>query len=183
MQIMKKININDYDFEEQLRKAIEFTHLAESNVTGVVKKIITDVKEDGDSGVEKYSKKFDGEKFNGLEKTILSEELKKKVLDKITEDQKSAMLEAHKRISFYHTHQKLNPYSYSDETGSNFSMRVLPMEKVGIYVPGGKASYPSSVIMNAVPAVVAGVKEVVMCVPTASGVIPDLVFALSLIHI
>ena len=177
MEIMKKININDYDFEEQLRKAIEFTHLAESNVTGVVKKIITDVKEDGDSAVEKYSKKFDGEKFNGLEKTILSEELKKKALGKINEDQKSAMLEAHKRISFYHTHQKLNPYSYSDETGSNFSMRVLPMEKVGIYVPGGKASYPSSVIMNAVPAVVAGVKEVIMCVPTASGVIPDLVFA------
>ena len=108
MEIMKKININDYDFEEQLRKAIAFTHLAESNVTGVVKKIITDVKEEGDYAVEKYSEKFDGEKFNGLEKTILSEELKKKALDKITEDQKSAMLEAHKRISFYHTHQKLN---------------------------------------------------------------------------
>ena len=131
-----------------------------------VKQIIEDVKLNGDFAVAEYSRKFDGNSFSGVKEILLDSDMKKRILSAGSKDQIIAMEKAYDRIWQYHAHQKMDPYSYTDSNGSHFSMRVLPLEKVGIYVPGGKAAYPSSVMMNAVPASVAGVNEIVMVVPS-----------------
>ena len=96
---------------------------------------------------------------------LLDDDMKQRILSAGSKDQILAMENAHDRIRQYHTHQKMDPYSYTDSNGSHFSMRVLPLEKVE-FMCLEKAAYPSSVMMNAVPASVAGVNEIVMVVPS-----------------
>ena len=86
-----------------------------------------------------YSRKFDGNSFSGVKQILLDSDMKKRILSAGSKDQIIAMEKAYERIRRYHTHQKIDPYSYTDSIGTHFSMRVLPLEKVGIYVPGGKA--------------------------------------------
>ncbi len=175
--MIKTLNSKQDSFKDDFLSLISVSEPDQAKISQTVKQIIEDVKLNGDFAVAEYSKKFDGKAFSGVKQIVLDDDMKQKIFSAGSKDQILAMENAHDRIRQYHTHQKMDPYSYTDSNGSHFSMRVLPLERVGIYVPGGKAAYPSSVMMNAVPASVAGVKEIVMVVPSTSGEINELVLA------
>ena len=175
--MIKRLNTGQNDFKDAFAHLISVSGTDKARVSEVVKEIIEDVKSSGDAAVEKYSRKFDGSSFAGVKQIVLDDNIKRRVLSIGQKDQIRAMTKAYERIRLYHSHQKIEPYSYTDSKGSHFAMRVLPLERVGIYVPGGKAAYPSSVMMNAIPASVAGVDEIIMVVPSISGQINDLVLA------
>ena len=107
----------------------------------------------------------------------LAPEQLKKAFDNLPVEQREALASAAERIKRYHERQKPNSWQYEEADGTVLGQKVTPLDRAGIYVPGGKASYPSSVLMNAIPAHVAGVREIVMVVPTPDGVLNELVLA------
>jgi histidinol dehydrogenase len=137
-------------------------------VEKTVRKIIGDVRKSGDAALISYTEKFDGVKL-APKKIRVSEKEIEKAFEDVPEEDIDALRLAARRIADFHERQKTQSWFVQEVSGAMLGQRVLPLECVGIYVPGGKASYPSSVLMNAVPAKVAGVPKVVMCVPAPGG--------------
>jgi histidinol dehydrogenase len=137
-------------------------------VEKTVRKIIGDVRKSGDGALISYTEKFDGVKL-APKKIRVSEKEIEKAFEDVPEEDIDALRLAARRIADFHERQKAQSWFVQEVSGAMLGQRVLPLECVGIYVPGGKASYPSSVLMNAVPAKVAGVPKVVMCVPAPGG--------------
>lgn len=150
-----------------------------ANIIGDTAKILEDIKLNGDLACKKYTKMFDRVELDDFK---VSEEEIEKAIQLCDEDFKQAMIEAKMNIEYFHNAQKQNGYLLQKELGIYLGVRVLPIESVGIYVPGGRAQYPSSVLMNAIPASIAGVKKIVMVTPpNASGTInPNIAFAAKL---
>ena len=144
--------------------------------SNTVKEIVKDIELNGDAALEKYTKKFDNPSFDIKNIEIKKEELKK-AFDSLDEKTKNVLIRAKERIYSYHLHQKRDTWMYTDEIGAELGMKVTPIEKVGVYVPGGKAAYPSSVLMNILPAKVAGCKTINMVTPAPKGIINNLVLA------
>ena len=144
--------------------------------SNTVKEIVKDIELNGDVALEKYTKKFDNPSFDIKNIEIKKEELKK-AFDSLDEKTKNVLIRAKERIYSYHLHQKRDTWMYTDEIGAELGMKVTPIEKVGVYVPGGKAAYPSSVLMNILPAKVAGCKTINMVTPAPKGIINNLVLA------
>ena len=144
--------------------------------SNVVKKIVKDIELNGDEALEKYTKKFDNPNFDIKNIEIKKEDLKK-AFDNLDNKTKNVLIRAKERIYSYHLHQKKESWMYEDEIGAKLGMKVTPIEKVGVYVPGGKAAYPSSVLMNILPAKVAGCKTINMVTPAPKGIINNLVLA------
>ncbi len=165
------------DFDQSLAQLLKFSSGSEQQVEKIVSDIIDKVKAEGDSAVVDYTQQFDRLKNIAIEDLCVSQEQLQKSLNSISADQRAALEHAAKRIRDYHQHQLATSWDYTDSDGTVLGQQVTPLDRVGLYVPGGKASYPSSVLMNAIPAKVAGVAEVIMTVPTPDGVVNDMVFA------
>jgi histidinol dehydrogenase len=170
---------SDKNFYQQLDALLELESDKNNSslVDGQVAEILTRVKSKGDLAVIDYTQKFDGITCSSLSELELDQDRLLKAWNNISAEQKDALVFAKKRIEKYHQHQKIESWSFQDSQGHCLGQQVNPLQRVGMYVPGGKASYPSSVLMNAIPAKVAGVSELVMVVPAPNGEISELVLA------
>jgi histidinol dehydrogenase len=146
------------------------------DVQSLVAGILADVKSRGNAALCEYTERFDGWACSG-ESIEITPERMQQAWDNVSDMDRESLQLATDRIRAYHEHQTQADWEYTDDIGMTLGQRITPLDRVGLYVPGGKAAYPSSVLMNAVPANVAGVQEIVMVVPTPGGVINELVLA------
>ena len=165
------------DFESELMGLLEREMLIADDVTGTVSDIIARVRKDGDQAVLSLTNQFDGFGAEAMSDLVIDVDQLQTALDSISDEQRQALTHAAERIRNYHEKQKQTSWQYQEADGSVYGQKVSPLERVGVYVPGGKANYPSSVLMLAIPAQVAGVKEIVATVPTPYGDDGKLVFA------
>lgn len=174
---IKKLDTLNVNFETELKAHIGFDADSSDNIIKTVNDIVERVKKEGDSALIDFTNRFDQMNISSASDFEISSKELSQALDNLPGSQKKSLEIAAQRIVNYHNKQKIDSWSYDDETGSSFGQKVTPMDKVGLYVPGGKAAYPSSVLMNAIPAKVAGVKELIMVVPTPGGERNPLVLA------
>ena len=175
--MISKLSSEDQNFSNQLYALTSWNQSSNEEINCTVQKIIDDVIKNGDQSVLDYTRKFDSVDKGSISELTVSKERLKKSFDNLDEDQKKALSIAADRISSYHQKQIQESWSYTEEDGTVLGQKITPLDSAGLYVPGGKAAYPSSVLMNAIPAKVAGVKELVMVVPTPKGLINELVLA------
>ena len=157
--------IKIYNYSEINEEEIFARSTAQRDVCGIVSDIISDVIKNGDEALKKYSEKFDGCRLETLK---VGDEEMKEALDEVEDGFIDILKEAAANIEKYHRKQRRESFALTDKEGVILGQRVLPLEKVGIYVPGGTAAYPSTVLMNAVPAKIAGVKRIIMTTPPSS---------------
>lgn len=138
------------------------------NYTNIVKDILNNVRQNKDQAVEEYTRKFDDPNFKLSDIEIPKSKLKE-AFESLDDSMKAILYRAKDRIYDYHIHQKRQTWTYQGEYGETLGQKITPIEKVGVYVPGGKAAYPSSVLMNIMPAKVAGVKNITMVTPAPKG--------------
>jgi histidinol dehydrogenase len=165
-----RLNSHDANFAEQLRARLNARDGEVGTVGPVVADIIAKVRREGDMAVQAYTKQFDRLDLTAAQLRIGADAIAQAERD-CPAEVRAALTLAAERIRAYHTIQRPHGHRYTDATGVTLGWQYSPLESVGLYVPGGKASYPSSVLMNAVPAKVAGVERIVMVVPTPDGVI------------
>jgi histidinol dehydrogenase len=165
------------DFWPQLEKLLAWEGVSDDKVTSIVKEILDAVKQQGDSAVLEYSRRFDRVKAEKMADLEISLDRAQAALDSIPKPQREALEAAAERVRQYHQHQKQDSWSYTEADGTVLGQQVTALDRAGLYVPGGKAAYPSSVLMNAIPAKVAGVAELIMVVPTPDGEVNELVLA------
>jgi len=165
------------DFWQQLDQALAWESVSDEQVFNTVKDIIADVRKRGDEAVVEYTNKFDRLSTKDISELEISPARLQESLNRISAEQREALERAAARVRAYAERQKMESWSYTEDDGTFLGQQVTPMDRAGLYVPGGKAAYPSSVIMNAIPAKVAGVPELIMVVPTPDGEVNDLVFA------
>ena len=139
-----------------------------SNVSFTVKKIIGDIKKNKDKALLKYVRKFENKKAN-LKNIIIPKKTLKEAYNSLSNESKKSLKLAYKRIFYYHSKQKKTSYSFKDQLDSKFYIEWKPIENVGLYIPGGLASYPSTVLMTAIPAKIAEVPNIMICVPSQNG--------------
>ena len=151
--------------------------VSDKAVNDRVEEIIAAVRSSGDAALVEYTERFDGLSAGNMADLTLDRARLELALERITPAQRSALEVAAERVRSYHEHQRQDSWRYTEADGTVLGQKITPLDRVGLYVPGGKASYPSSVLMNAIPAKVAGVPEVVMVVPTPRGEINELVLA------
>jgi histidinol dehydrogenase len=174
---IRKLSSRFAGFDAELTGLLAFEETADEKLEAAVSAILSDVRRRGDEAVLEYTRKFDRLSLDAAAGMELSRDELHAALDGLPEEQRSALEQAAKRITDYHLKQVQASWSYTDADGTLLGQQVTPLDRVGLYVPGGKASYPSSVLMNALPAKVAGVAELVMVVPTPDGVKNQLVLA------
>ncbi|MEK9932385.1 MAG: histidinol dehydrogenase [Methylophilaceae bacterium] len=174
---IKKLDTLNVNFETELKAHVGFDADSSENIIKTVSDIVERVKKEGDTALIDFTNRFDQMNISSASELEISSKELSSALDNLPGSQKKSLEIAAQRIVNYHNKQKIDSWSYDDETGSSFGQKVTPMDKVGLYVPGGKAAYPSSVLMNAIPAKVAGVKELIMVVPTPGGEKNPLVLA------
>lgn len=177
MQTIKRLNANDTSFEAALNSLVAWDDQLDANVHSVVKEILNDIKSNGDKALLSYTKKFDGVDVLSVTELEISKEKLLEALNTLPADQRSALETSATRVREYHNKQLQPSWDFTELDGTKLGQRVLPIDRAGLYVPGGKAAYPSSVLMNAIPAKVAGVEEVIMVVPTPKGEVNQLVLA------
>jgi histidinol dehydrogenase len=180
--MITKLDSSQADFKQRLDTLLAFEASTDDAIEGAVGKILADVKARGDAAVLEYTNRFDRLPNGGATSMAaldVSQEELQAALAAIPAAQRTALEVAAHRVRVFHERQKqeLNGFTYTEADGTVLGQRVTPLDRVGIYVPGGKAAYPSSVLMNAIPAHVAGVKEIIMVVPTPDGVKNQMVFA------
>lgn len=174
---IRRLNASDTDFSQQLEQLLSWESVSDDSVNQRVLDIIAAVRQQGDAALIEFTRQFDGLEVAEMGDLILPRERLEAALDKITPEQRQALEAAAERVRSYHEHQQQDSWQYTEANGTVLGQKVTPLDRAGLYVPGGKASYPSSVLMNAIPAKVAGVPEVVMVVPTPRGEINELVLA------
>lgn len=174
---IKRYSSSDADFEVRLAALLAFESAQDESVEQAVAAILSDVKTRGDEAVLEYTCRFDRLEVDTLADLELSPEALQQALASLPSEQRLALEAAAARVRSYHERQPLQSWQYEDTDGSLLGQKVTPLDRVGLYVPGGKASYPSSVLMNAIPAKVAGVGELIMVVPTPGGERNPLVLA------
>ena len=175
--MINKLSSKDQNFTAQLKALTSWDNSSNEEVNSTVKKIIDDVIKNGDQSVLDYTQKFDSVDKGSISELTISKERLKKSFDSLDEEQKTALSIAADRIKSYHQKQIQESWSYTEDDGTVLGQKISPLGRAGLYVPGGKAAYPSSVLMNAIPAKVAGVEELIMVVPTPNGIINELVLA------
>ncbi|HBW63153.1 histidinol dehydrogenase [Comamonas kerstersii] len=175
-----RLSTADANFEHDFAQRLHWSADTDAAIEQRVADILADVQQRGDAAVLEYTARFDGLQVDSVQALELSKEELKAAFDSLGEAQKTALEAAARRVRNYHEAQKKangESWSYRDEDGTLLGQKVTPLDRVGIYVPGGKAAYPSSVLMNAIPAQVAGVPEIIMVVPTPRGEKNPLVLA------
>ena len=174
---LNRLNAADKKFSEQLAKLLAWNEADDNNVQHQVIDIIAKVRKEGDKAVLDYTNEFDQTQLKKIAEIGLPLETLKEAWDSLTAEKAEALQTAANRIRAYADEQKMQSWQYTEGDGTILGQKITALDKVGLYVPGGKAAYPSSVLMNAIPAKVAGVKEIVMVVPTPGGVTNPLVLA------
>ena len=165
------------DFDAKLDALLAWESVSDKQVNQIVDDVIANVRSRGDEALVEYTNRFDRMNAESMAELEMSQARLHESLKNLPADQRTALEIAAKRIADYHERQRSESWRYTEADGTVLGQQVTPMDRVGIYVPGGKAAYPSSVLMNAMPAKVAGVKEIIMVVPTPDGVVNELVLA------
>jgi histidinol dehydrogenase len=165
------------DFSDRLKALTAFDSALDREVERRVGEILADVRARGDEAVLEYTGKYDGVTAARLSELELPQAALKSALGGLERAQRGALTQAAARVRKFHLKQLAKSWQYTDSDGTTLGQRVTPIDRVGLYVPGGKAAYPSSVLMNAIPAKIAGVRELIMCVPTPRGERSALVLA------
>ena len=174
---IKRLTASSRDFWSQMETLLAWESVSDEAVTTTVREIIDAVKQRGDAAVVEYTNRFDRMQAAGMADLVLDESRLGAALESIPLEQRQALEVAAERLRSYHQHQKMESWSYTEADGTLLGQQVTPLDRVGLYVPGGKATYPSSVLMNAIPAHVAGVEDIIMVVPTPDGEVNELVLA------
>ncbi len=177
MPTLRRLNTRDDDFASQLKQLLAWDASTDKAIETTVENILADVRQRGDQAVLEYTQRFDRLNADSLAALELAQADLHAALARIPAEQRSALELAAQRIRRYAEHQKMESWSYTEADGTLLGQQITPLDRVGLYVPGGKATYPSSVLMNAVPAKVAGVAELIMVVPTPAGERNDMVLA------
>ncbi|WP_426319954.1 histidinol dehydrogenase [Pseudoduganella sp. R-43] len=179
MVMIRKLDSTQDDFQETLDALLAFEAETDDAIEGAVAKIIADVRARGDEAVLEYTNRFDRTKAASMADFDITQPELDAALTALPGAQRAALQTAADRIRAFHERQRqeLQGFTYTEADGTILGQRITPLDRVGIYVPGGKAAYPSSVLMNAVPAKVAGVEEIIMVVPTPDGVKNQMVLA------
>ena len=174
---MQRLDTSQVDFDSRLEQLTALQLGLDREVTETVTAILEDVAQRGDAAVLEYTARFDRLQADSLAELEVSQHRIKTALGAIEPMHREALEYAADRIRSYHQHQSQQSWEYRDNLGNLLGQKITPLQRAGIYVPGGKASYPSSVLMNALPAKVAGVDEIIMVVPAPGGELNDLVLA------
>jgi histidinol dehydrogenase len=174
---IKRLSSKDDNFESSIKQLVAWDDQLDHDVHATVKTILHDIKTDGDSALIKFTEKFDGLSVGDAADLEISAERLQQALANLPDDQKQALETSAQRVRDYHERQQQGSWDFTEADGTRLGQRVSPLDRAGLYVPGGKAAYPSSVLMNAIPAKVAGVEDVIMVVPTPKGEVNELVLA------
>jgi histidinol dehydrogenase len=174
---IRKLSSRSAGFNAELDKLLAFEETADEKLEATVAGILADVRKRGDAAVLEYTRKFDRLPLANAAAMELSNDELRVAFEGLPAEQRSALEQAALRVTDYHKKQVQTSWSYTDADGTLLGQQVTPLDRVGLYVPGGKAAYPSSVLMNALPAKVAGVAELIMVVPTPDGIKNPLVLA------
>lgn len=174
---IKRLSAADSRFWSELEHLLAWDNVSDENVLRTVTDIIADVRRRGDAALVEYTSHFDRLPASSMVDLEVPRERLQTALDGLPAEQRQALELATERLHAYAEHQKMASWSYTEPDGTLLGQQVTPLDRVGLYAPGGKAAYPSSVLMNAVPAKVAGVPELIMVVPTPGGVVNELVLA------
>jgi histidinol dehydrogenase len=174
---VKRLDSTQSDFNQQLDKLLAWEAVSDDKVNNIVNEILGRVRSEGDAAVVEYTNRFDNTSATQMSELEMTKARLQQALDNLPADQRKALEVAAERVRSYHERQKVDSWQYTEADGTMLGQKVTPMDRVGLYVPGGKAAYPSSVLMNAMPAKVAGVAEIIMVVPTPRGEVNELVLA------
>ncbi|AFI83526.1 histidinol dehydrogenase [Methylophaga nitratireducenticrescens] len=174
---ISELNFQQADFWSKLSELLAWEGVSDAAIADTVRNILADVKQRGDQAVVEYSQRFDRVKATAMTELEIPLERAAAALESIPAAQRQALEKAAERVRQYHEHQKQESWHYVEADGTLLGQQVTPLDRAGLYVPGGKAAYPSSVLMNAIPAKVAGVQELIMVVPTPDDEVNDLVLA------
>ncbi len=174
---IKRLNSSEADFYAQLDSLLAREEASDGQVAKTVGDIISAIRSRGDDALLEFTNRFDRMQAGSVEELEISKFKLLEALDTIPTEQRDALERAASRVQAYAERQKVESWSYKEADGTLLGQQVTALERAGLYVPGGKAAYPSSVIMNAIPAKVAGVSELIMVVPTPEGVVSDMVLA------
>ncbi len=166
---IRRFSSTQANFDAELKQLLAFETAQDEEIDQVVANILRDVKKRGDAAVLEYTQRFDRLNAATIAELELSQAELKAALDSLPADQRRALEQAAERVRAYHEKQLMSSWSYTEDDGTLLGQQVTSLDRVGLYVPGGKAAYPSSVLMNAIPAKVAGVEELIMVVPTPGG--------------
>jgi len=177
MDDIRQFSSIDKDFDSKLQKLLDWQNTENSKIDHQVGEILTNVRQKGDIALVEYTNQFDHRNVSSIKNLIVPSDQMSQALQNISEPERSALNVSAERIIEYHEHQKINSWSYCDEDGTMLGQQVTPLERIGIYVPGGKANYPSSVLMSALPAKVAGVNKIIMTAPAPDGQLNPMVLA------
>ncbi len=177
MMKIKRLNTQDQGFDAELKALLAFETAQDDSIDLVVANILKDVKARGDAAVLEYTNRFDKTNASSLAALEIPQAELQAALTSLPAAQREALQAAADRVRSYHEKQVMQSWQYTEADGTLLGQQVTALDRVGLYVPGGKAAYPSSVLMNAIPAKVAGVQELVMVVPTPNGEKNSLVLA------
>jgi histidinol dehydrogenase len=177
MTITARLDTREAGFETALEGLLAWDTDEDSEVLDTVRGVIARIRSEGDDALLDFTRRFDGLDCDSVAELQLDDGALRAAFDRISESDKAALQHAAERIRSYHEHQLSEGWMFTDEYGNRLGQKVTALDRVGLYVPGGQANYPSTVLMTAIPARVAGVGEIVMVVPTPDGERSDLVLA------
>ncbi|MCP5239640.1 MAG: histidinol dehydrogenase [Zoogloeaceae bacterium] len=177
MSVIRQLDSLDAGFLDTLGRLLAFESATDTRIEDAVSEILAGVKAGGDAAIIEYTRRFDQLDVAAMSELELPRNELEAALAGLPDDQRTALQEAAERVRSYHQRQPLESWRYTEADGTMLGQKVTPLDRVGLYVPGGLASYPSSVLMNAIPAKVAGVAELIMVVPTPRGEKNPLVLA------
>ncbi len=177
MSTINRLSTGDADFAEHLRKLLEFEATQDEGIEAAVTEILRAVRNDGDKALLEFTSRFDRLSVDAVDELILSPQALQAAFARLAEAQRNALEVAASRIRAYHERQRAESWSFTEPDGTRLGQKITALDRVGVYVLGGKAAYPSTVLMNTIPAKVADVGEVIMVVPTPGGHRNDLVLA------
>jgi len=176
-QPITRLNSTDSNFSAQLQNLLAWEESSDHEIHQRVLDIIANVRQKGDQAVIDYTNQFDHCNVSNSSELEISQDTLKAAWDNLAKDKADALKVAAERVRAYADKQKMESWQYTEADGTMLGQKITPLDRAGLYVPGGKAAYPSSVLMNAIPAKVAGVRELIMVVPTPNGVVNELVLA------
>ena len=175
--MITKLSTRQAGFENKLSALLAWESVSNKEVASTVDDIISSIRTDGDKALVNYSIKFDSVQASSMADLTLTQSQLKNAFNTLNASEKEALSTAAERVKSYHQKQLQKTWTYTENDGTMLGQKITPLDRVGLYVPGGKAAYPSSVLMNAIPAKVAGVEELIMVVPTPGGQVNQLVLA------
>ncbi len=177
MPVIKRLNSAADQFNSTLRQLLAFDASQDESIELATAAILKDVQARGDQAVLEYTQRFDGATATSMAALEITQQQCQQALDTLPKDQRQALETSAQRVRDYHQRQRAESWTYTEADGTVLGQKITPLDRVGLYVPGGKAAYPSSVLMNALPAKVAGVADIIMVTPTPDGVHNPMVLA------